>query len=204
MDKEILKRLYIHDKKSVHDIARAFRCSDGKINYWLGKYSIPKRSISEAIYTKHNPDGDPFSPKMFKTNKDSFLFGLGLGLYWGEGTKKNLRTVRLGNTDPHLVRAFLIFLRKIYGTDDSKLRFALQIFTDMNQKKEEKFWREFLGIEARQFYKTINTHSGSIGTYREKSKHGVLTIYFNNKKLRDILVGEIEKIKESSYYVLVR
>jgi hypothetical protein len=196
MDKKSLEQWYIRDKKSTHDIAKAFHCSEGKINYWLNKYSIQKRSISEALYTKHNPNGDPFSPKTLQTSGDSFLFGLGLGLYWGEGTKRNLGQVRLGNTDPYLVRAFLIFLRKTYDIEDSKLRFAIQIFTDMDQKKEEKFWREFLNVDAKQFYKTINTRSGSIGTYRKKSEHGVLTLYFGNKKLRDILISEIEKMKE--------
>lgn len=192
----MLEQLYIRDKKSVHDISKTSNCSEGKINYWLQKYCIPKRSISEAVYAMNNPSGDPFSFYIPQTKNEMFLFGLGLGLYWGEGTKRNLRTVRLGNTDPYLVKAFLIFLRKIYGIDNSKLHFALQIFTDMNQKKEEKFWREFLNIDAKQFYKTINTRSGSIGTYRTKSEHGVLTIYFGNKKLRDILIGEIEKLKK--------
>lgn len=198
MERKLLERSYLSDKKSVHEIAKAFNCSDGKINYWMEKHFIHKRSISEAIYTKHNPNGDPFSFQEINTNKDAFLFGLGLGLYWGEGTKMNPTSVRLGNTDPYLIKAFLIFLRKIYGIDDSKLRFALQIFTDMDQKKEEKFWREFLNIDAKQFYKTINTRSGSIGTYRTKSKHGVLTVYFGNKKLRDILIDEIEKLKKLS------
>ncbi|MHB1769463.1 MAG: hypothetical protein ACYCPH_00005 [Minisyncoccota bacterium] len=196
MNKDLLKHWYIHDKKSVHDIARAFHCSNGKINYWLEKHSIQKRSISEAIYTKHNPNGDPFLPQMPRTSKDSFLFGLGLGLYWGEGTKKNVASVRLGNTDPYLIRAFILFLRKAYDIDESHLRFGLQIFSDMDQFKEERFWRLFLKVPRQKFYKTINTRSGSIGTYRAKSKHGVLTIYFNNKKLRDILVNEIEKMKE--------
>ncbi|TSC71242.1 MAG: Uncharacterized protein G01um101449_9 [Parcubacteria group bacterium Gr01-1014_49] len=196
MDKMVLEKRYIRDKKSVHDIARELRCSQGKINYWLKKHSIQKRSISEAVYTKYNPNGDPFSFKMPRTSESSFLFGLGLGLYWGEGTKVNLHSVRLGNTDPHLTRTFITFLRKIYDVDESRLRFGLQIFRDMNQKKEEQFWQHFLKISPRQFYKTINTRSGSIGTYRAKSKHGVLTVYFHNRKLRDILIGEIERIRE--------
>ena len=137
MDRSLLERWYIRDKKSVHDIAQALNCSDGKINYWLEKHFIPKRSISDAIYTKHNPKGDPFSTQPLQTSKDAFLFGLGLGLYWGEGTKKNQGQVRLGNTDPYLVLTFLDFLRKFYRIDNSRLRFAIQIFTDMDQKKEE-------------------------------------------------------------------
>ncbi len=196
MNKKLLEHWYIRDRKSVHDIAQAFHCSDGKINYWLDKYSISKRSISEAIYTKHNPHGDPFSLQIHRTNKESFLFGLGLGLYWGEGTKMNPTSVRLGNTDPYLVRSFILFLRKAYAIDESRLRFGLQIFRDMDQVKEEQFWQRFLKVSPRQFYKIINTRSGSIGTYRTKSKHGVLTVYFNNKKLRNILIGEIERMKE--------
>lgn len=196
MDKKLLELWYLRDKKSVHAIARELHCSDGKINYWMEKHFIPKRSISEAIYTKNNPKGDPFTPAIVKIDRSSFLFGLGLGLYWGEGTKKNPSSVRLGNTDPYLVRAFILFLRKSYGIDESRLRFALQIFTDMDQNKEERFWQAFLKVSAEQFYKTINTRSGRVGTYREKSKHGVLTIYFHNKKLRDILINEIEKMKE--------
>ena len=96
MDKKLGEFWYVGDKKSVHAIARELNCSDGKINYWLEKHFIPKRSISDAIYTKHNPNGNPFSLKILKTNSDSFLFGLGLGLYWGEGTKKILERSVLG------------------------------------------------------------------------------------------------------------
>jgi len=59
-----------------------------KVCYWLQQWDIPKRSVSEALYVKHNPGGDPFSERNLDTG-DLFLFGLGLGLYWGEGTKSN-------------------------------------------------------------------------------------------------------------------
>lgn len=196
MDKDILEKWYVKEKKSVHDIAKHSRCSDNKVNYWLKKYSIQKRSIADAIYVKRNPDGDPFRYADFSIDPKTFLFGLGIGLYWGEGTKKSPGQVRLGNTDPYLIRSFISFLEKTYKIDKNRLRFALQIFSDMDQKQEELFWQRFLKVSADSFYKTINTRSGSIGTYREKSKHGVLTVYFNNKKLRNILVNEIEKIRE--------
>ena len=198
VDKQLLARGYLEEKKSVADIARKYRCSEHKINYWLAKHGIPKRSISEAIYLQKNPKGDPFVTLKPHTRNHEFLFGLGLGLYWGEGTKKDKSSVRLGNTDPFLTRTFLSFLRHYYGIDESRLHFGLQVFTDMDLRKEERFWQDFLQVSARQFYKTINTRSGSVGTYREKSKHGVLTIYFHNKKLRDLLVEEIERIKELS------
>ena len=45
-----------------------------------------------------------------------------------------------------------------------------------------------------QFYKVIITPYRSISIYKNKTTYGVLTIYFNNRKLRDTIVGEIGKL----------
>lgn len=102
INKTRLHELYVTKQKSVAEIAELFACSQNKINYWLNKFDISKRSISEAIYVKANPSGDPFSRKKIVDISDAKLLGLGLGLYWGEGTKRNKNSVRLGNTDPDL------------------------------------------------------------------------------------------------------
>lgn len=51
--------------------------------------SHPKRSISDAIYAKRNPGGDPFTVVSPSIVSDAFLFGLGTGIYWGEGSIGN-------------------------------------------------------------------------------------------------------------------
>ncbi|OHB17363.1 MAG: hypothetical protein A2913_00905 [Parcubacteria group bacterium RIFCSPLOWO2_01_FULL_40_65] len=60
LQKEKLKNLYIQEKKSSAEIAKLFNCSERTINYWLAKYGVKKRSISEAVYLKYNPNGNPF------------------------------------------------------------------------------------------------------------------------------------------------
>ncbi|MBC7746370.1 hypothetical protein H7Y40_00095 [Pedobacter sp.] len=184
-----LKKLYNDDLLSMSQIARQFNCSDSKIVYWMKKYGIERRSISTAVYQRHNPEGDPFKIPSIKTMEQAELFGIGLGLYWGEGTKANLDSVRLGNTDPKLLKTFIRFLTEIYGVPKEKLRFGLQIFTDIDSEEALRYWIDELGVEASQFYRITVTISGSIGTYRNKSQYGVVTVYCNNKKLRDILVG---------------
>ncbi len=191
--KEKLIELYIDKKYSSAKIAQIFNCSENKVNYWLKKYDIPKRSISEAIYIKANPAGDPFFVKTPETMDEAILYGIGVGLYWGEGTKMNKYAVRLGNTDPALIKKFIEFLIRIYNIDQKKLRFGLQIFSDMKPKKALNFWRRELGVSVSQFYKIMITPSNSIGTYRNKTKYGVLTIHFNNKKLRDILCEDLKR-----------
>ncbi|MBI4087090.1 hypothetical protein HY416_03895 [Candidatus Kaiserbacteria bacterium] len=198
LTKNILEKEYCNNKKSVAEIAKFFNCSQHKINYWLGKYHIPKRKISEAMYIKWNPRGDPFAFNNPQTLDKAFLWGLGLGLFWGEGNKKNTDSVRLGNVDPGLIRTFLKFLDEIYTIDHARLRFGLQTFTDIGENAAVAYWCRELRANRRQFYKVTVTRSGSLGTYREKSKHGVLTIYFHNKKLRDSIVNAIGELGSGS------
>lgn len=194
ISQKLLEKEYLENKHSAAEIADSLDCSENKVNYWLRKYKIPKRTVSEAIYVKNNPDGDPFSQKQLHKKEQFFLYGLGLGLYWGEGTKSNQHTVRLGNTDPRLVKKFLEFLVECFEIDERKLHFGLQIFSDMNPRKAKAFWIKKLGVSGSQFQKVIVTPARSVGTYRNKTEHGVLTVHFNNKKLRDIIIDEIEKL----------
>src|SRR3989338_4136324 len=190
VSKGSLKNLYLNKKKSSAEIADIFRCSEHKINYWIKKFGIPKRSMSDAMYAKYNPDGDPFKIKNVATVEDAELFGLGLGLYWGEGNKKSKNSIRLGNTDPRIIKTFLRFLINLFRIKKKKLRFGLQIFDDMNEKEMLKFWtnqlKEF-NISREQFFKVIITPSRSLGTYKEKSKFGVMTVHFCNTKLKNLI-----------------
>jgi len=199
VSKDRLIKLYIKKKFSVPQISKKICKSEGEINYWIKKYNIQKRTISEAVYTRHNPNGNPFKIASFVKNKSiyldrEFIYGLGLGLYWGEGNKKNKNSVRLGNVDPKLILKFMIFLDKIFCVNKSKLKFGLQIFTDINEKESINFWKRNLGINDSQFYKTTITKSRSLGTYRQKSNYGVLTVHFHNTKLQKIMIEEIAKL----------
>jgi hypothetical protein len=189
-----LRSLYLEQKKSVSEIARIHACSQHKINYWLQKHGILKRSISDAIYLKRNPLGDPFLFRSPRNKRDAFLYGLGVGLYWGEGNKKNKLSVRLGNTDPLLIKKFIQFLTEVYSIEKSKLRFWLQIFGDMSETKTRNFWIKALNVQRDQFSKTTVTPLSGVGTYKEKTKYGVLSVYFHNKKLRDSIVGAVQDV----------
>ena len=192
MEEKVLKDLYLTNLLSVSTIARKFSTSEGKVNYWLHKYKIPKRSISEAVYLKKNPKGDPFKFNIPITEEDLILFGLGIGLYWGEGNKRNKHSIRLGNVDPNLIISFIKFLERIYCVDKNKLKFGLQIFSDISPLVAKKFWIAKLNISPSQFQKVVVTPTRGVGTYRYKSEYGVLTVYFNNSKLKKVMDGLIE------------
>lgn len=191
--KNDLQKMYTNDGLSMMQIAAKLSVSHSTVAYWMKKYGIIRRSLSDAITQLNHPDGDPFTIGKIDSIERAKLYGIGIGLYWGEGTKANEYQVRLGNTDPELLRIFIRFLKEIYDVEIHDLRFGLQIFTDISSEEAVQYWTTKLGIKSNQLYKVHVTKSGSLGTYRKKSKYGVLTVYYNNKRLRDIIVGELPR-----------
>lgn len=86
--KEVLLSLYLDEKLSMMEISKALSCSVNQVSYWMNKYSIKRRSISEGVYIRSNPDGDPFLFSLPKNRQEFLLFGLGLGLYWVKEQKQ--------------------------------------------------------------------------------------------------------------------
>jgi hypothetical protein len=195
--KKRLQELYLLKGQSVSSIAKLLNYSENKVNYWISRHGIPKRTIADALYLKKNPGGDPFKKPDIIRKKDLVLYGLGLGLFWGEGFKKSKNAVRLGNTDPKLIKTFLLFLERIYKIDKTKLRFGIQIFEDLKVGLVRNYWIKELQIKKSQIFPTIVVSpSRKKGTYRQKSRYGVLTVYFGNTRLKQVLDEHIELISK--------
>lgn len=107
--------------------------------------------------------------------------------------------MHLGNSDLALIRRFIHFLSICYNVQKESLRFAIQIFNDVSPREALIFWSKEIGVQKAQFKKTIITPSRGKGTYRKKSKYGVLTVYFCNTKLRNALVHELETLGLKTY-----
>ncbi|MDB5181076.1 MAG: hypothetical protein JWO54_839 [Candidatus Saccharibacteria bacterium] len=192
MDENLLKDMYVHKVMSMQEIAKQLGFSVHKINFWLTKYSISKRTHSEASYVKYNGLVDPFEIKSFLSPQEERLFGMGVGIYWGEGNKKNINTVRVGNTDAKLIKVFIDFLIIICGVKPNKIRYGLQVFTDVEENVALHYWLNELNITRNQIMPTISRiNSGKIGTYKIKNQFGVMTVYVFNRKLRDWLVDQL-------------
>jgi hypothetical protein len=187
--------LYLNKKKSVAQIAVFFNCSQNKINYWLEKYEIPKRTISDALYELKNPNGDPFSLTHPQTLEEGILFGMGLALYWGEGTKRGSGGMRLTNSDPKLIRKFIEFSEKFLNIDRKRLKFSIQIPQDVLASKSLKYWMKELDFPKENFYKPLVVKVRGKGTYKYKTSYGTVIVNFNNIKLKKLICGLIENIQ---------
>lgn len=161
----------------------------------MKKYSIKRRSHSEAAYIKQNPNGDPFIIKKNLTKDDILLYGLGLGIFWGEGNKNpTIPSLRVANTDPNLIKVFLSFLKSIYGLSENRFSYSIVCFNDVDSEKARSFWARELRIPPQKFGKITVIPKQGKGTYKRKSIFGVCTVQGNNSKLRKLVSVKIETL----------
>jgi hypothetical protein len=82
----------------------------------------------------------------------------------------------------------------ICGVKNEKLLFGLQVFSDIDPEVAKRYWVAELGVSPRQFLpKVVVTPKSGPGTYKHRSKFGVLTIYCINTKLRKVMDVLMEK-----------
>ncbi|NCO10501.1 hypothetical protein GW746_00995 [Candidatus Saccharibacteria bacterium] len=192
MDKSSLFELYHGKGMSMAEIAHRYSYSVHKVDYWMRTHGIPRRTRSEALYVKNNGLADPFFIKPIRNAELSILYGMGIGLYWGEGNKRNLNAVRLGNTDPGIIKTFVSFLIKICSVSPGKIRYGLQVFSDIAEDVAVSYWLRELQIGREQIMPTVSyIKSGKIGTYKRKNQYGVMTVYVYNTKLRNWMVDQL-------------
>lgn len=188
--KEIVS-LYVSGK-SAAEIGKGLGISWRKVIYLMDKHGIKRRSRSEAIYCKHNPNGDPFKIRKQLTLEQERLKAIALGLYWGESSKYNPISIRLTNSDPSLLRTFIKFLREVCGVNAEKIRLWLIIHPDISSEKAEEYWSYQLNVPLSQFSKTIVIDHHGNGTYKKKSIYGTATVCVHNMKLRQIIQRWLE------------
>ncbi|TRZ52281.1 hypothetical protein D4R99_02985 [bacterium] len=124
-------------------------------------------------------------------------------LYLCEGTKNKGRSALVfGNSDPNIIRLFLLLLRYVFKVDENKFRCTLQGREDQKIKKLEMFWSEVTSIPISQFY-TARIDSRSKGKVSKKPDYkGVCRVdYLSAGVFHEIMVvggvltGNIEHYK---------
>ncbi len=134
-------------------------------------------------------------------NIDS-LQTIGVIIWWSEGSKsrkdkrwKSARSypVEVTNTNPQIIRAFLMFLREVLKVPDEKLALQLQVHDGDDVRALENYWSEVTGIKKTKFNKTIvrpvgNKVGKSLGTckvrFSDKSTYTTLETVLSKELLQ--------------------
>ena len=91
--------------------------------------------------------------KEFAELKYSPLFIAGLMLYWGEGDKVTKHITRLINTDPNMIRLFVLFLLYVCQLPISKIRAYAIIYPDLDPENCITYWSKKSGLHKASFTK---------------------------------------------------
>lgn len=135
--------------------------------------------------------------------KQRELFLLGVGLYWAEGYKRPIvrngkpRTfhrVSLTNSDPHLIKIFLRFLREICKVSEEKIKASVRIYQHHNEHQLLEFWSKITAIPIQQFGKFYYGVSKSSQGKRPYNilTYGTLQISVGSTALYHKIMGWIE------------
>lgn len=189
-----LAKLYTEEKLSLSEIEAKTKFKIHKILYWMDKYGIKRRNRSEANYLKANPNGEPFLIKKKLSRDEVKLKYLALGLYWGEGGKTANHGVRITNSDPGVIRQFLMYLVKICQARDDKIHFYLQTFKDNDIEIAKAYWSKQLRIDPKRINSGTPILSMGKGTYKKISLYGVMSLGFFNSHLQLYILNELGKL----------
>jgi tRNA G10 N-methylase Trm11 len=124
-------------------------------------------------------------------------FIAGLALYWGEGKKSDWATTGVTNTDPQILQFFIKWLEVNYGINKKSMRVALQLYNDMDIKKENNYWAEKLKITQKQFIKPYIKNSNSLRINHKGSfGHGTCTIVVYGVELKQKIMMQLKILAE--------
>lgn len=90
-----------------------------------------------------------------KITERDLLF-IGLGLYWGEGSKNKERKFVFTNSDPASIKLIIKWLKyQGFRQQDIIFRVHINEIHKIREKKILKFWKKYLNISSTQMRKTI-------------------------------------------------
>ena len=191
---ETIKREYLEKGSSVPELSKRLRISEDKIYDLMVKHGIPRRTFTEANYYLHKDRA--FKIKERLSSKEERLKLAGVMLYWAEGSKASLEssTVDFTNSDPEMIKLFMLFLRKICGVHEKRLRIFLYSYQGQDIEKLKAFWSSVTGIPVIQFTKPY-VREENLNKSGRKMPYGLIHVRYADKRLLILLLKWIEEIQ---------
>jgi hypothetical protein len=124
------------------------------------------------------------------------LFIAGIALYWGEGSKGE--KLQITNSDPKIIKFFILWLKEIFSISKSDLIFYIAI-NEMHKNRlsnVERYWRDTLKVNKNQFTKTVVLKSKNKKRYSNFQEHyGTLRVNVRkSSRIRRIVQGVLDNM----------
>lgn len=120
------------------------------------------------------------------------LFHIGLGLYWGEGSKYSRGSVCFYNSDPRLIQMMKRFFIEVCRVPPARLKGQVLLHPHLKARRAEKYWSGISGIPLSQFQKTSQQHNKASKGKKDKLPRGTFMIGVYDTKLFLTIMGWME------------
>jgi hypothetical protein len=120
----------------------------------------------------------------------------GIALYAGEGTKAD-GSVGFANSDPRMVRLFMLWLRTFFQVDESRLRFSLYLHQGLDLNAANAHWSLVTGIPLAQFLKPYRAVPDP-SIRRSKHPMGCGSVVYHSSVVHREIVGMMETLLSSA------
>ena len=118
---------------------------------------------------------------------------LGLMLYWGEGDKSTFDNVALTNSNPNIMKYFIVWLRKYFEIDEKRIKCRLYIWKNIDENQAKKFWSKTLNVPIKNFTKSYIS-KGQPKIRKKRHNHGICRVCYSSTPLCKEIMKEITKL----------
>lgn len=209
-------KLRLEKELSYSDIKKELNVPKSTLSYWLREYPLSEEKIRELRkkgWTKGEASRERYRNTMRKKKEEQFskyheegrkkfkklsersFYIAGLMLYLGEGAKRKSGLLNIANTDPAVILFFLEWIDRCLGIKKGKVKIQLHLYENMNIAKEQKFWKNTLGVKDSQFYKSsIRKLQDSSFSYKESFRHGTCSVYAFGEEKRMKVMADMKAL----------
>lgn len=208
--------------RSYGEIARALDVSKGSLSVWFRDLKLPKatqkllekkmkiamehnlfennRRRTRTVQAENKKIMESAVGEIGPLSKYELLL-IGAALYWGEGWKKmrgnQAPPVSLVNSDPHMIKLFLRFLREIIEVPEEKIKMSIRIHPNISAESTIGFWSRVTDIPQERFRITRQISKAS---QRKRPSHslpyGTLDIRVSSRQRFFKIKGWIEGLAQ--------
>lgn len=224
--RERLQARFLRRKgKSVIEIAKVLNVSKSTVSMWCRDIALTQKQ--KEILKKNSLTGrDIGSLKGAQTNhrrrlnnveklkKEAIreigcvskrdLLMLGIGLFWGEGSKEDNRFIFI-NSDPKMIMVMYEILKNVLKIPKESFKVGIQINESHKQRIDVvlKFWSSLLDLPPSQFNKTYYVKTPHKKIYENHDRYfGVLRLRVNSgSELQRRMLGYVEAVSRGSSMV---
>lgn len=157
---------------------RLKRYQEDKGRRWNLEMSRRKGLLKAARHERYRQ----IARKEYQKLKRVPLFVSGISIYWGEGEKMGRGRVSVVNSNAKMMGLVANFYRYVLRISNERLRGALFLYKDINERRALDYWSGVTGVPKGQFIKTQVIKGRTSGSGR-RVINGMCCVYFSSTEM---------------------